>query len=339
MNRETLRALLAAMTLDAESETRRPSAVRRAPASVLRFLKSLYTGAAFLIRKSFEDSIFTVFSKVRRFALDESLLEAIVGHLDIVRSLNGPGARAVIEHHPNYVNKYVGRYLARSFDKRTRREILKFHHAFLDERVTETFYEQVLRDEPPLWVREVEDGRFSISLSFNAKWHAEGDLSLLFNRDDFRLYEISFTVVPGTLVGSPSGHALFVGRVQGAVRQADAIRAATRACHDVAPSHLLMVAAEAVASALAIDLIAGVGNREQVAEDDEPGCHFNYDVFWETFPVKEPGAAIYQLLVPFPEKPLAQIKTSHRRRSRFKREFRKETAATVRSSFEGMFLK
>lgn len=331
-----LRIILSAI-VPTEDSTLRTSSKRRSRIGGLRFLRSIYAGIVFLIRSSLDGSILAVARKFRRFALDESIAQAVRGHLEIVRALDGPGVRAIVDRHPNYLNKYVGRYMAKRFDKSARRSILKFHHEYLAERVVDAFYEQVLTSRPALWTLERDECRYAIALSFNSKWHSEGDLSLILTQDEFQLYEVAFTIVQGRLIGFAPQPVLFVGRIQGAVRQADAIKAATRACNDVAPSHLLMVALPAVAGALGIDVIAGVGSREQISEDGGAKWHFDYDQFWETFPVKELGASIYELPVPLPEKPLSEIKQSHRRRTRQKREFKKKVGAEIEAVFQEKF--
>jgi uncharacterized protein VirK/YbjX len=163
----------------------------------------------------------------------------------------------------------------------------------------------------------------------------------VFSQNGVSLYEISFTLVPGSLIDDEADRALLVARVQGARRQTDAIRRATRACHDIAPPHLLMAAAESIAAALAIDVIGGVGNTEQLAEPigEARGFFFDYDAFWETFVVKKRPASIYAIAVPFVQKGFENIKTDHRRRTRRKRQFKQQVGTRVGAAFAEKFLR
>ena len=65
-------------------------------------------------------------------------------------------------------------------------------------------YDAVFNDRPTLWTKVIGGAHYSISLSFDPDGHAEGDLSLLFEKDDIPIYEMSFAIVPGQLIGSTS---------------------------------------------------------------------------------------------------------------------------------------
>ena len=222
----------------------------RAVREYVPILKSLWAGTTHLIRKLCRGDAFVVASKLRKSVSEEALFVAIVGHFELIRLLNRSGARALAKQHPNYVNKYVAPYLAKSFSQKSRKEILKFHHQYLAEHVTELFYHKILQSPSILWKDIIDGNRYAISLSFDAQWHAEGDLSLCFEMNEVTIYQISFTIVPGNLIGCPAVQALLVSRAQGKKGQAEAIRIATRACRRVAPPHLLMAAVQSIAGYL-----------------------------------------------------------------------------------------
>ncbi len=265
----------------------------------------------------------------------------VVEHFEVVRVLDRCGALPLTARFPNYVNKYVVPYLAKRFDKKTRREILKFHHACLDECLIGSFYTEVLERRPALWNEVIDGAKYTISLSFNPNWHSEGDLSLTFERNGVSLYELSFSIVPGSSVGSAAKRVLLVGRVQGLKGQSDEIRAGTRACHDIAPPALLVDAAQTIAAVLGVDGFGGVSNQEQLAKSvyDVSGFYFDYDAFWASFPVEKSKADIFLIPVPFPEKPLGQVSAAHRRRARNKRRQRKKIADCVGATFAKNFSK
>jgi uncharacterized protein VirK/YbjX len=305
------------------------------------FLKSIFALTIDVIGKALGGDIFIIAAKFHKLVADESVVAMVAGHVEIIRAMNHRGTLPLAKRYPNLVIKYFRGYLAKSFTRKIRREILEFHHRYLMQHVIESFYTQILEGGSVLWTRVAGKEGYTISLSFNPQAHYEGDLTLTFSQNDMPLYEISFTVVPGRLINCAASHVLLVGRIQGTKQKADAIRIATRACHDVAPPHLLLAAAQSIAGALAIEVIGGVGNTEQLGkrEGEVPPFFFDYDAFWETFMVRSRGANIYQLPVPFPEKPLHQIKICHRRRSRRKRQFKKQIVANIRGEFEKKFLK
>jgi uncharacterized protein VirK/YbjX len=304
------------------------------------FTKSICAGAAHLIRKVFSSNFLTVLSRFRASVTDESFLAVILGHLAVVRTLNNCGARALTSRFPNYSNKYITEYLAKSFDKNTRRDILKFHHLYLAAQVSDRFYEQILQSRPILWSETVDGACYSISMSFNPQWHSEGDISLTFDRGDVALYEVSFTIIPGHFAGCTTEQAVLVGRIQGRKGQAELIRAGTRACHDIAPPNLLVAGVESIAAVLGVRALAGVSNREQLAKSvyDMPGCYFDYDTFWQTYLIERRDAPIFAIQVPFPEKPIEQVSVTHRRRARNKRRLKKTNCRECRQNICENFL-
>jgi uncharacterized protein len=308
---------------------------------ITTFLQSTYAATSLLIGKAFGGGAFVFASKLHKVVSNESLVAVAVGQVEVIRAMNHSGTLSLTKRHPNLLTKYCGEYLAKSFSQKTRREILIFHHRFMMEHVTESFYEQILESGSVLWNEIIDENRYMISLSFNVWEHREGDLSLIFYQNNNPLYEISFTVTPGYLINTAADKVLFVGRVQGVKLQADAIKNATKACHDIAPPYLLMEAAQGIARVLAIDTIGGVSDEEQLSKSEDVAAvfFFAYDAFWETYSVNERGANIYGISVPFRQKPLEEIAVHHRRRTRRKRQFKKNIADVVSDAFAKKFLK
>jgi uncharacterized protein VirK/YbjX len=305
------------------------------------FARSIRAGTGLLIRKAVNADARSIILRLRDAVSDESIAAAIIGHIEVVKVLNRCGARALTKRYPNYANKYLTDYLAKGFGKKTRRDILKFHHLYLAAHVSDTFYEQILQSRSVLWSEAIDGACYSISMSFNPHWHSEGDISLTFDSDDVALYEVSFTIVPGGFAGCAAEQALLVGRIQGRKGQAEPIRAGTRACHDIAPPSLLLAGIQSIAGVLGIGAITGVSNREQLAKSayNMPGCYFDYDAFWQTFLIEQRGVPIFTIQVPFAEKPLEQVSATHRRRARNKRRLKKQIADSVGATFAKIFLK
>src|SRR5262245_24200900 len=108
-------------------------------------LKSIYAATIHLIGITFGRGNISAFaSRFRKFISDESIVAMAIGHFELVRTMNQRGALTLTKRYPNYVFKYFDSYLVRSFTRKTRRELLKFHHQYLMEHVAETFYEQIL---------------------------------------------------------------------------------------------------------------------------------------------------------------------------------------------------
>jgi len=272
--------------------------------------------------------------------LDEPLSAVIAGHRRLARLLAQPGLRALMTAHPQAVYRPYRRYLATSFTKSARRAALQHHYAYLLPRISETFFPAVLGSRPQLWQQRIGSDLFEVRLSFTGELHHEGDLLLEFQENGVPLYGLSFTIAPGYLAGSDADQLILVARVQGAVGNFDAIRRATKACMDIAPPYLLTAAVRGIAGALNIGVIAGIRNKEQLTGniDADRNVYFDYDAFWRTCLGHE-TERFYLLSAPIREKPLAQISTVHRRRTRLKRQFKNEVAESSEALFRGLLVR
>ena len=225
-------------------------------------------------------------------------------------------------------NKYLGGYLARSLGKCARRDILLHHYRRVFRSAEPGFLHRVVTGQYQLWRREDAGICYSIALSFDPLTHYEGDLSVVFMSGSQQILRISFSFVPGPAIGSDTAELLFVGHVQGTKHKFDEIKQATKACHDVAPQHMLMVAIQSIAQALRIKAIAGVTDENQLAKLPERNVSFQYDPFWENWAGRR-TAGFYEIPVPLPQTELRDIQASHRRRTRKKREFKSKVALAI----------
>jgi glycosyltransferase involved in cell wall biosynthesis/uncharacterized protein VirK/YbjX len=271
---------------------------------------------------------------------DEPILSMLREHVRFIKIMRLPHTRALLRHYPMVAYRYFGTYLATSFTKKVRREILKSHYLYLTQRVRDTFFLQVLRDRPRLWQTNINEDVFAITLSFTHKQHYEGDLLLEFEKNGMPLYHLSFTIAPGHPTGSTAAHVVAIGRIQGLRGQFEEIRRATKQCRDIALPQLLVAAAQGIADALDLNVIAGVRNHEQITLnlDGASNCYFDYDAFWETL-LGTPCDKFYLMPVPMSERRLDQISIVHRRRTRLKRQFKHEIATSAKLCFVDKFLR
>jgi uncharacterized protein VirK/YbjX len=268
---------------------------------------------------------------------DEPLSAVIGGHCQLVRLLEQPDLQALMAAHPEALYRPYRRYLATSFTKKARRAALMHHYRYLLPRISAAFLPAVLSNRPQLWQKCIGLDVFDIRLSFTGELHSEGDLLLEFQENGAPLYCLSFTITPGSLAGSDAEDLILVARVQGVVGKFEAIRRATKACMDIVPPHLLTAAVQGISGALNIDVVAGIRNKEQLTGniDADRNVYFDYDAFWRTYRGNE-TEKFYLISVPNREKPLSQISTAHRRRTRSKRKFKNEVAETTKAMFRDL---
>jgi uncharacterized protein len=267
---------------------------------------------------------------------DEPVRAMVAGHREFGRLMRQPGLRPLLIDHPPVLYRPYRRYLATSFTKKVRRAVLTHHYAYLQTRVSNSFFSRTLKDQPRLWQKTIGPDVFAIKLAFPGELHSEGDLLLEFLQNSVALYHLSFSIAPGHLTGSGARQVILIARVQGTLGQFDAIRRATKTCLDVAPPYLLMAAVQGISDALHIGVIAAVRNAEQITAnvDDNRVVHFDYDAFWRTNLGAE-AEKFYLIPVPIPEKPLMLISAAHRGRTRTKRHFKNQVSESAKEIFRG----
>ena len=260
----------------------------------------------------------------------------ISGHMKLLGVLTSPCVAGLTSRHPPLVYKYLGTYLARGFRRKTRLAIQLNHYRYLSERISEHFLVHLADHGVRLWEDSIDGLEFSTTLAIPLTNDNEGDLSLFFEINAEKIYQISFTIAPGQPLQVGHAQVLLVGRVQGVGGKYDLIRQAGKSCHGILPGRLLLYAAEAIAEALDIHAVIGLGNEEQIIKEwsADAGVVFDYDQFWHSFNGEKTSGNLFVLPIPFPEKPIKEIKSSRRAQALRKRIFRKQVLDQVRSRFK-----
>jgi uncharacterized protein VirK/YbjX len=256
------------------------------------------------------------------------LLLNIPLHMRVMRALAAPEVRIVKDRDPKVAFKYLTHYLARGLSRSERAEMLIGHYACLARRLNGDFLTRVCEDPLVLWEEKIEDDVFRIRLGFSTVTHAEGDLSLVFEANALSVYQLSFTIGPGSVFGLLAPLVACVARIQGKGKGFQHIRHATKACRDVAPPLLLLAALQGVALALEITDVVGVDAGNQLSLDmgdrsDGAQAPSVYNEFWLAQGASTIVRGMFHLPVPLPEKPLSQVKQGHRRRAAQRQEFRR----------------
>lgn len=252
-------------------------------------------------------------------------LPAYIGYL---RLMICPQLLDLSRRNPGLLSKPLrSDYLARSLQTRDRLNILAHHYRFLGYRVKKEFVDDVYGAGCTLWQERLGDKPMRIRLVFPRKFDYEGDLSLVFECDGVAIYSITFTIAAGKAIRLEAAEALFISNVQGVASRMELMRTATRICHDTAPVHLLLAAAQALALSLGMKAIVGITHEEQVAVaygiTGGDAIFFDYDRFWQSYMAESHAGRYYVMPVPFPEKPLSEVKAKHRARTQLRRELRK----------------
>ena len=259
----------------------------------------------------------------------------------VVRVLTTRETRPVVRAEPQVVLKHWRPYLGNHLTQTERAAILIDHYSFLPTRVGSGFFKQIVEGRLLLWEHVVEAKTCRIWLRFSRACHDEGDLELFFELEDDCVYTLACSIGPAHVAGLTSKRAIFIGRVQGKRDGLLVIREATRLCQDIAPAVLLLAAVEGLALQLGIDHLVGIAGSEhvQAAKFARPdGLVRSYDDFWIVSGGRQLERNMYDLPVPFAEKPILEVKRHHRSRTLRKRAFRKHVSQQVREALQERLL-
>lgn len=240
-----------------------------------------------------------------------------------------PQVAALAQANPRLIYKYLGQYLALDLPTKDKLGMLTSHYSYFTRRVRPQFFEDVLR-KTYIWQDEQGDDSFSIGLSFPVGLDWEGELAVVMECNTIPVYTIRFTIVADQLTNSLFSESIFVGGIQG-VRNPDLVRQATKTLFDITPAALLMAALQGIALACGLKYIWGAGNERQLASG---AASFSYDAFWDALGGQKQPNQLYNLPIPFPEKPITDIKANHRTRTLRKRDYKHRLTQQVRDHLE-----
>lgn len=226
--------------------------------------------------------------------------------------------------------KYAGNYLGRSFSCRCRGAILINHYKFINNYFPKGFTETLITSRVVLWEKLLGVNLYTVTLQF-PYYDMEGDMAVQFNVNGCGISIVSFSIINGNMVGVGSKQAIFIARVQGTKWKFDLIRQATKDLNEVTPNALLVIAVQAIATALKIERIAGVATKEHIDLDD---FHYNYDELWISMGGDKVNEHVFHLPTAPHNKPMAMVKVNHRCRTKQKRQFKVDIYNQIILAFE-----
>lgn len=203
------------------------------------------------------------------------------------------------------------------------------------------FTRNISDGEIVIWNKSIETNNFSIRLTY-PHYDGEGSVALILNINSNPIYYLSFTIVPGHIFNMPDDHILYITRMQGGGNRFDLIKCATKSLYEISPPALLLIAVRAIATALNIASIAGITVHDHAYLGRLPTAdHYfsNYDKFWTSVGGKKINDNAYILQTIPDEKPLSDIKQSHRRRTKIKRQRQIDIMGQICQTFEQLCLR
>jgi len=254
--------------------------------------------------------------------------------LEISQLLKEPAFQDLTATYKELRYKYLSDdYLVRDFTVAERASCFVHHYSYLNATFPPSLLRQALHGDISI-LRINESGNLyeiTMGLSKPSDCDKEGELSLFLRVNGSPVFNLSFTVVPGGIVGSQAPDVLLITRIQGMPGCFHPISLATRTLHEVAPPALLIAALEGIASAFGIRAMAGVSATRQASYCEEwaDSLKAAYDDFFASIGAIRCPDNFFLSPLPTQQKPLVFIKKGHKTRTRKKRAFRQQVAGDV----------
>ena len=270
---------------------------------------------------------------VKRSARTCDLLMHPRRHIGVVRALSDPAYAEIRKRQPQLAIKYLHpRHLVGNMSASERASAMVRHYGFLTARVDDRARSRILGDGLLLWAHDSAPGQHALSLRFSHPTDNEGELTIEYSFDGLVVYVLSFTFVPGQLFAIEADTVILISRIQGARSLFQETRNAMKLLHGLGAPGLLMASVQGIAEELGLSIVLGVPAARQVSNVVESYAFETvYDEYFDSLGATNAGG-LFRLDMPLREKPLSEIKSSNRARTRHQRELKRSVAVSAARS-------
>lgn len=189
--------------------------------------------------------------------------------------------------------------------------------------------------EAELWSRMVDGARYDVVLGPMKEAYLEGDLALIFRCEGNPLYRLTFTFLPGALMGIEENTVLFIGGSQGYRGTVMEARRAAKVFGEVCPATLLLILLKAISKTLGLRSILGIPlalHSCQAITSGKVKPLAAYDAFWEANGAEKLGP-FYHMTSDLVFRPSEASSSAHRARARRKQERKMRLYAEMLAKF------
>ncbi len=236
-----------------------------------------------------------------------------------------------------YQFRYLRPYISLALTTSQRFDILRSYHGILHAACHKSQKVDGFEAKAVLWEKVAGGQKASVVIEQALACALEGDLTLSFVIDGLELYRVTVSIFNGSCLGLVPGRVVYVGGIQGLANARDQMRSAARSNGEIAPLDMLMIAVRALAQICNAGKLVGVKKADHVSQAyASEDLHFDYDTYWMSLG-GIPTSFGYVLDTQPVEKPLAEIPTTHRSRTRRKRALKASIAEIMRLRASELF--
>ncbi|GLS17839.1 hypothetical protein GCM10007874_08540 [Labrys miyagiensis] len=258
-----------------------------------------------------------------------------VRHRRVAKALSKPVFRNILKRQPQLTIKYLHyRHLVRGISTDERAATMIHHYDFLGAKFASAFVATVLDKEACLWDYPTEAGRHRVVLKFSDPTDNEGELTFEYQFEGVLIYLLSFSFAPGSLAGLPAETVVLLTRLQGTKSDFELLRTAMKSLRGLSAPAVLIAALHGLADGLGLVTILGVSAEAQVCYyDGQPSVFVAaYDDFFTSLGGSKLTSKFYALALPLVEKPIDEVKSNNRSRTRAQRDLKKSIAGSVQDA-------
>lgn len=260
----------------------------------------------------------------------------------VLQTLSSPPMRELAYRQPILPFKYLSKnYLVRGLTISARASALIYNYRYLHATLCDDFLRKVLYDRVVLYELLEENNHYVVDLNLSSPLYNEGELSLSFKMGDLILYLLSFTFVPGEIVGLAAPTVILVSRLQGSYGCYPQIRTAMKALKGLSLPMFLAVVLEGIAEAFNIRHLAGIAgsNHHKYSDAQTDAFRKVYDNFFTAMGATKGASGFFYSSLPLQEKPLKLVNSCNRSRSKMQRKLKRKVARDVffflRENYQG----
>ncbi len=261
-----------------------------------------------------------------------------VSHRRVVSLMQNPVMAEAVHYFPRMRFKHLtDHFLARDLSVPDRVRCYVHHHQRLLNALDHAFVRGTVVGRQTIWSLVVDGHRLCIDLGLSIDFDKEGEHSLQLRCDDKLVYLLSFTIVPGRVVGCPSRDAALICRLQGS-RGCLQLISVTAKLLDNMPAPIVLVSALCgICRALGIPALACVSAENQSSYRAEYDAVFRkaYDGLMNSLGIQRNERGYFVSRLPLPHRPMSEVKQGHKIRTRRKRNNRQEIEAAFADFIAG----
>ncbi|MEO3408352.1 DUF535 family protein [Mucilaginibacter sp. CAU 1740] len=257
---------------------------------------------------------------LRHFILNRNIFSNIKQQYKLASTLKPYFKARLLNHRTSVI--YLFSYLSGAFTVSKKRQILDHHYQYLKNVLPPTQLQTLFKQGISCYQDSTTADEYNILLASTHMLEFEGSLSLSLLVNNIKIAMLSFSIAPGVAFDLPDEQVIYMANMQRWGEHNEDIHKATKYFNDIIPATILLKTIEALASVLSISTAIGISANNQltaIIKNDHERFYSIYDQFWLNHG-GELKNGDYIIPLPLVQKPIEQVKQTHRNRTLKKRE-------------------